>query len=189
MDSKQAATTFIQRQLRPGSLTLILTALLLATAAHAQTAPPDSQLNQSMLAEIRQLRQDLQTAAATIQRVQIVMYRLQTQTSAVSEATQRRDEAQQECGRMSQQREYLMTEIEQADERARSAQNPVEKQSAQAQAAALRNTLTTFNTEAQLCPARQAAAETQLRTEQAKKEDLEAQLDRLDKLLAALSTR
>jgi len=66
-----------------------LTLLTQTAAAVAQTAPPDSQMTQTMLTEIRQLRHDLQAAAAVIQRVQIVMYRLQTETAVLDRITQR----------------------------------------------------------------------------------------------------
>ena len=47
-------------------LILPLTLLLTTAAAIAETTAPDSQLTQSMLAEVRQLRNDLQIAAATV---------------------------------------------------------------------------------------------------------------------------
>ena len=48
------------------TLILVSTLLLQTAAAAAQTASPDSQMTQTMLAEIRQLRQDLQATAVTI---------------------------------------------------------------------------------------------------------------------------
>ena len=75
------------------ALLLLSTPLLLTAAAFAQTASPDTQLTQALIAEIHQLRQDLQTTAVTIQRVQIVMYRLQTEASLLYRATERLDNA------------------------------------------------------------------------------------------------
>jgi len=49
-------------------------------ALPAQAPASDPSLTQAMLAEIRQLRSHLQTTAATIQRVNIVMFRIQTQS-------------------------------------------------------------------------------------------------------------
>ena len=55
-----------------------LSLLVMATAACAQTASPDTQALQALVTEIRQLRQDMQATTIVTQRVQIVLYRLQT---------------------------------------------------------------------------------------------------------------
>jgi hypothetical protein len=52
-----------------------------------QDALPDSPMAQTMLAEIRALRMDLKNTAAIIQRVQIVMYRLQVQSASLDRAS------------------------------------------------------------------------------------------------------
>ena len=195
MDSHQTGNGSFERRLRPKfswkrsvtrASTLILAALLITSTALAQTGPPDTQLTQAMLAEIHQLRQDLQTAAATIQRVQIVMYRLQSQSALVSSATQRADEAHGLCAGMQQQQRFLTTQVEQIEARLRNAQNPAEKQTAETQLDMFKSNLAGFTTEAQLCPAKEAEAETLRRTEQAKMNDLDAQLDKLDKVLSSL---
>ena len=64
-------------------------------------------MNQAMLAEIRQLRNDLQTAAATIQRVQIAMYRLQSQEAVMERVTRRRDQLRDQCTQIRQQQKEL----------------------------------------------------------------------------------
>ena len=51
-----------------------------ALTTAAQTPSSDSPVLQALLTEIRQLRQDLQTTAAAIQRVQIVMFRVQNES-------------------------------------------------------------------------------------------------------------
>ena len=198
MDSHQTENSSFERRLQPEfswkrfvarSSTLILAALLITPATLAQAGPPDTQLTQAMLAEIHQLRQDLQTAAATIQRVQIVMYRLQAQTALVSNATQRRDETHGQCASMQQQQRFLTMQVEQIEARLRNSQNQAEKQAAEGQLDMFKSNLAGFTTEAQLCPAKEAEAETQLRTEQAKMNDLDAQLDKLDKVLSSLGAK
>jgi chromosome segregation ATPase len=168
---------------------LIPAALLIATAASAQTGLPDAQLTQAMLTEIRQLRQDLQTAAATIQRAQIVMYRLQSQSALVNSAAQRLDEAHGMCANMQQQQGFVTMQAEQAEARLKNSQNPAEKQAFEAQLSMFKTNLANLTTEAQLCPAKEAEAENQLRTEQAKMNDLDAQLDKLDKVLSSLGAK
>jgi chromosome segregation ATPase len=189
MDSHKAANSPFQRRLRPECSILILAALLIASPALAQTASPDTQLTQTMLTEIRQLRQDLQTAAATIQRVQIVMYRLQFQTAVVNNAEQRADAAHGMCAQVQQQQKMWSAQIEQAEARLRNAQNPAEKQAFDGQLLMFKRNLDGLTTEAQMCPAKEAEAETQLRTEQAKMNDLDAQLDKLDKVLSSLGAK
>ena len=90
-----------------------LTVFLGTTAAFGQTTAPDSPVTQTLLSEIRQLRQDLQTTAATIQRVQIVMYRLQTTASLLYRATERLDNARARCNQAQAQRKMVTTQIEQ----------------------------------------------------------------------------
>src|SRR5437868_3923159 len=109
------------------ALTALATAALAsARPAFAQTAPPDSQLTQALLTEIRQLRQDLQTTAITIQRVQIVMYRLQAAATLMSRATQRLDDARSRCTQAQSQRKMFTTQLEQIEEKQRSTQNAVD---------------------------------------------------------------
>src|SRR5437660_8791303 len=86
--------------------------IALSIPAMAQSASPDTQLTQALLTEIRQLRQDLQTTAVTIQRVQIVMYRLQAETAAVNRATQRLDDARTRCNQAQTQHKMMNTEVE-----------------------------------------------------------------------------
>ena len=73
------------------STPLIMTLLVLsAVSAFSQTATrSDSQTLQAILAELRQLRHDLQTTSAMAARAQIALYRLQREDEAVRHATQR----------------------------------------------------------------------------------------------------
>jgi len=103
---------------------------LFLNGAFAQTLLPDSQATLSVLTEIRQLRHDLQTTAATIQRVQIVMYRLQAE-AALMDATQRLDQARGGCTQGQMQRKRLAAQIEQAETRKRNAQNPSDQKAAE----------------------------------------------------------
>src|SRR3954452_19657973 len=105
---------------------VFLLPLFAVTVCFAQTPPQsqDAQLTQALLAELRLLRQDLQTTAATIQRVQLVMFRMQAGTATLNRATQRVDEARNRCNYVQPQRKMLTTQIEQAETRQRTAQNP-----------------------------------------------------------------
>src|SRR5215471_15541614 len=125
--------------------------LCVSVPALAQSASPDTQLTQTLITEIRQLRQDLQLTAATMQRVQIVMYRLQTQAAATQRATQRLDDARNRCTQSETQRKMLTAQVEMAEEHLRSVQNPVERKDAEDTMKRLKPTLDVFASEEQQC--------------------------------------
>jgi chromosome segregation ATPase len=165
-------------------------ALLLGSgAAFTQTASSESQIAQTMLAEIRQLRSDLQTTAATIQRVQIVMYRLQSEAALLDRATQRLEQARAECNQVQARRAALASQIDQAEARQTRSQNPLEQKNAEEMIAGLKANAGLLATEEQQYQTERADAESQFRTEQAKMNDLQDQLDRLDKVLAAYTSK
>lgn len=151
-----------------------------AAAAAAESPGMDSQ----MLAEVRQLRVDLQTAAATIQRVQIVMFRLQVQGAALEGARQRMENARANCSLAPIQRQNMESQIERTEASRRSSQNPVEQKSAENLLAQLRSEIELLAKQEQECQAPRAEAEAEFRNEDAKMNELQDQLERLDKTLA-----
>jgi len=153
--------------------------LLFAYPLMAQTQPD----TQALVNEIRLLRQDLQTTAATIQRVQIVMYRLQAETALVTRTMQRLDDARAGCTRAQGQRKTTATQIEHAEEQLRNAQNPADRKRFEEILPQLKTTLEIWTNDEQQCHTREAEADSQFRTERAKLSDLEEQLDKLDKAL------
>jgi chromosome segregation ATPase len=155
--------------------------LLRTTGIFADTTPVDSQMTQAVLTEIRLLRQDLQAAAAIIQRVQIVLYRIQAQQNQLDHATQRLETARDVCKGAEMQR---TTQIEQTESAKRSAQNASDRQAAEEMLARLRSSAEMFASEAGDCQGNQVDAEIQVRAEQAKMSELQDQLERLDKVLA-----
>jgi len=158
-------------------------ASLLVTTAVAQTPSPDTQLTQALIHEIRQLRQDLQSTAATIQRVQLMMFRLQAQTALTTRATQRLDDAKARCGQVQFQRKMSADSLDRAEQRARLSQNPIEKKEAEDVQAQIKLQLDTAAMQEQQCQSMQAEAESQFRMEQAKLSDLQDQMDKFDKVL------
>lgn len=155
----------------------------LVTTAAAQTASPDTQLTQALINEIHQLRQDLQTAAAANQRVQLMMFRLQAQTALTTHATQRLDDAKSKCGQLQFQRKRTADALEQIEQRARVPQNPADNKNAEEMLPQIKAQLELATMEEQHCQSAQADAESQFRTEQAKFNDLQDQMDKLDKVL------
>jgi predicted nucleic acid-binding Zn-ribbon protein len=160
-------------------------ALIGSTAAVAQPASPESQMTFALLAEIRQLRLDLQTAAATIQRVQIGMYRLSAQSGQFERAKERLEQAHTACKSMQWQKKELSTRIEQAETLKRNAQNSSDQQRAEQMFSQIQSETTLLATQEQECQVEQANAEAQFRTEEGKMNELQDRLDRLDKVLAS----
>jgi len=141
-------------------------------------------MTQAMLSEIRQLRQDLQATAAIIQRVQIVVYRIQAQGSLLDRASQRLETARSLCKGSEMQRKHFTTQIERAEAAKRNAQNTSDRQAAEQLLADLKSSAEMFAGEAGDCQRDQVDAEIQLRAEQAQMSELQDQLEKLDKVLA-----
>ena len=163
--------------------------LLTVAIATAQAPPTDPQVTQALLSEVRQLRSDLQSAAATIQRVQIAMYRLQSEASVLDRATQRLEQARGACAQAGEQRKIAADQIASVEERARDSRNPSNQQASQNTLADLNKTQEMFAQQEQECQIERGSAENQLKLEQAKMSDLEAQLEKLDRILAGYAQK
>jgi chromosome segregation ATPase len=166
------------------TLMLVLTLVARPGPAAAQTVSSDSTMAQPMLTEIRELRQDLRNIAATIQRVQIVMYRLQAQAALVDKAAQRLEQARGECKQANSQQKMWATQIERTEAKRRNSQNPSDEKNAEQMITQLQSSLEILAGEAQQCQVEQVDAGTQYQGEQAKMNELQSQLDQLDQILA-----
>jgi hypothetical protein len=179
----------MRRQFVRHTLILSLTLIIKSQAAVAQPASPDSPISESMISEIHQLRQDLKNTAATVQRVQIAIYRLQAQTAAVDRATQLLDQARSQCKQQEAQRKIVATQIEQAEARKQGSQNPSDQQAIEEMLSYHKSAAATQAAEGQQCQAQEIDAETRFQTEQAKMNELQEQLDHLDRDLAERSRK
>ena len=157
-----------------------------ATAAFAQT---DNQPLQALLNEVHQLRVDLQTTAVTMQRVQIVLYRLQSQTSLVTRTSSQLDQARSQLGFTQTQKKTMTAQVQQMEESQRNSQDPAERKRLQDALTQMKNNLDRVTSEEQRFQSMQIDAETQWRAEQAKLADLQDQLDRLDKVLDSFTRK
>jgi chromosome segregation ATPase len=171
------------------ALKFMVTTVLLATAAFAQAASPDSQLTQALITEIRQLRQDLQATAAVIQRAQILMYRLQVESGLLTRATQRLDDARSRCSQSQSQLKNVTAQIEQIETRLRATPNPAEQKSNEDMLARLKPSLAMWTSEEQQCHPREFDAQTQVQAAQARVDDFQSQLDKLDKMLGGVAAK
>jgi valyl-tRNA synthetase len=154
-----------------------------AAPAIAQTASPDTQALQALVAEIRQLRQDMQATTIATQRVQIVLYRLQMQTTLVTRASSRLDDVRSSMGNVQSEKKNLSLRVQQMEESLKSVQNPVERKTLEDWLANSKLNAERIAADEQRLQSREIDAETQIRAEQAKLAGLQDQLDRLDQLL------
>ncbi|MEO8368612.1 MAG: hypothetical protein ABI806_05395 [Candidatus Solibacter sp.] len=169
---------------------VFLIPLFAVAVSFAQTPPPsqDAQLTQALLTELRALRQDLQTTAAAIQRVQLVMFRMQTAAQTLSRATQRMDDARNRCSYVQPQRKMVTSQIEQAETRQRSATTPPDTRLAD-EIGRLKGNLEMLTVQDQQCQSTLVDVETQLRAEQSKMNELQDQFDKLDRALADIGRK
>ena len=162
---------------------LVLGLLLISPAGFGQTPPADSQTLQALLAEMRQLRQELRTTTVAAQRVQIFLYRLQIQEGAVERAHRRVDEARSTLSQTQLEMKMMAYTIKEIEDKVSNAQNSIERKRQEDLLAKFKAELESQQNSEQQSQARESEAEQDLKTEQAKLNALQDQLDRLDKSL------
>ncbi len=165
------------------SLFLVLGLLLISPAVFGQTPSTDSQTLQALLAEVRQLRQELRTTTVAAQRVQVLLYRLQIQEAAVARAERRVDEARSALSQTQAEVKMAASSIKDTEDKVTNAQNAVERKRQEDLLAKLKAYLESQQNSAQQSQTKESEADQDLRTEQAKLNALQDQLDRLDKSL------
>jgi DNA repair exonuclease SbcCD ATPase subunit len=166
------------------SASLILIVFLIPAAALSQTAPTDSRTLQALLAEIRQLRHDLQTSNAMAARAQVALYRLQRQDEAVTRATQHVNDARSKVAKLETDKNNKALEIQQGRAATSHSDNPNAQQGfEEVVLPTLKSQLELLQKQEQQARAEEADAEEQLRTEQMKLDGLNDLLDRYNSAL------
>src|SRR5215470_966225 len=94
--------------------------------AFSQGPSNDSQTLQTVLKEIRQLRQDFKTASIAIERAQILIHRLHEQDVAVGRALQRLDDARAKLATAQTSRLNLVSRIKNIEDQQSGISNPQE---------------------------------------------------------------
>ena len=170
------------------TLILCLAPFLKGPAAVAQERSPDAQITQSLLTEIHQLRLELQNSAATVQIVQIAIYRLEAQSAILDRARQALEDVRTHCKQQEAQRKMVTDQIEEAEAQKRDSQNPSGQKAAEELLAALKLSIRSSD-EGPQCQAEQMNAETRFHTEQARMNELQDRLDQIDRDLAGHAGR
>jgi DNA repair exonuclease SbcCD ATPase subunit len=162
---------------------LIPALLVLSAPVFAQSAPTDSQTLQALLAEVRQLRKDLESTTAAAQRAQILLYHLQAQQDVARRAQQRLDDFTEKLSRVQGQEKILTAQVKRMEEDQESSQNSPEQKEMQAALPQFKAQLESLAAQDQELQAKKADAEQELRLEQAKLSTLQADLERLERAL------
>src|ERR1035437_4740861 len=164
--------------------TVLAAMLFVASNGLCQTPAKDSDTLQSLLMEVRQLRQAIEAMTAAAQRVQIALSALQMQDAVVARAAQRLDDARNKCAGAEAKRQHMATEIQELEGMLVGA-NPGEARTkaAQLQLARTKSEIEPKAMDVQTCRAAEAEASSQLRNDQAKLVDLQDRIERLDKTL------
>lgn len=166
--------------------------------ALCQTPAQDPDTLRTLLAEVRQLRQDIEALTVASQRVQIALYSLQMQDAAVARAAQRVDEARNRCRGEEGGRQHTASEVQRleralADLRIAPANapgsSPGDLKELEARLAEMKSTLEGQVTAVQACQSTEGEASVALRNEQAKLAELQDRIERLDKGLAQLGAK
>src|SRR5690348_8340227 len=102
--------------------------LFCAVAACVSAQSADSQTLQSLLQEVRHLRQDIQGLTLTAQRVQILLYRVQLQDDDVKKAVQRYDQANGKLKDAERAHREAANGLKDAEDKLASLQSPKERE-------------------------------------------------------------
>lgn len=162
--------------------------VILLFAGNGMSQSPD--VLQSLLAEVRQLRQDIEAMTIASQRVQIALYALQMQDAAVARAARRLDDARAKRASSEDRRSHLAAEVQRLEAGAAAGTvDPVHKNAVQLQLDMMKPELESVTAEWQSGQAAEAEATSQLRTEQVKLGEMQDRIDRLDKSLEKVGSK
>jgi hypothetical protein len=164
-------------------VSILLGLLFCCPIVRSQASSTDTIALQAILEEVRQLRRDLHATAATVQRSQIVLFRLRLQTDVVSRLTQKLDETHARVEQLKSDRVQTAARIKTTEDSLESTQDPSARKQMEVILAATKIHLENMASQEQEYEAKESEQTSQLRLEQAKLEDLEAQLEKIQKAL------
>jgi chromosome segregation ATPase len=160
--------------------------VLLPPRALCQSTSTDSQALQGLLAEVRQLRQELRTTSIATQRAQILIYRMQAQQTVVSRLSQQVDSNRTRLTQNRSEQKRFTSAIKRLEE-LRDTQSDTERKPTDEQLAQMKIRLEQLVTEEEDAQPRRIELEEELRLEQTKLAQLHDELDRIDKALEQAS--
>jgi len=161
---------------------LPLVFLVVSTPVLGQTNSKDSQTLQALLTEMRQLRQDLEATALVTHKLQILLYRLQTQSTTVTRLSRNADDAHSEVNQLMNERDKLAADIKQQEDFVSTNLNASgDRKAVEDALPGLKEKLAALDDRLQQAQKEESTGQEQLQSERAKLERLEADFDRLEK--------
>jgi hypothetical protein len=158
---------------------LILLGFGIPAATLGQATSSDSQTLQALLAEVRELRQDLRVSLARIQSAQILLSRSQTQQAAVMRASERLNDARLRLADAQDHQKHVAMDIKRLEDTLSAEENLAQQKELRDRINHSKSELEDSTSIEQQRQAGEIEAEQQLRTEQDKLTMLETQLDEL----------
>ena len=161
-------------------LLLILT--IVSTPAMGQTTAKDSPTLEALLTEVRQLRQDFEATVVIARRMQVLIYRLQRENTAVARLSRSVDDAHAEVNQLENERGQLAADIKQHEDFVSSNLNASgDRKVVEDALPGLKEKLALLDDQLQQAQDRESAAQRQLHSEETKLDNLEAELARLER--------
>lgn len=148
-------------------------------ASFSQAASSESQTLQSLLTEVRALRQELRVSLARVETSQILLSRLQMQEGSVERASVQLNEARSKLLDVQVQRKELTAEVKRLEDTIGADNDPQRQKDLQDRISHVKSDLEIAGHVEQERQTAQIHAEQLLRAEQDKLSALEAQLDEL----------
>ena len=178
--------------LRPALLFLSFlfsTSTAFGQATTGQTTTTESQAIQALLAEVHQLRQDLQAAANGARRVQILIHRLYVQEAAVARASQRRDEAKAGLDQFQAWKKYQAAQIKTYEDQRDRSGDATQRKQFDDSISYLKIQMEERLPLEQDAQAKETELDELWRIEQAKLDQLQAELDQIDRTVMSAANR
>jgi chromosome segregation ATPase len=168
---------------------LVMGLVFLAAPVLAQSSSSDTQTLQAILQELRLLRQELRESTVASERAQILFYRMQAQQSAVARAQQRVDQAQTALDRAQNRRRSMESELKYETDQDSEDATPdaATRKRIEDRLPAMKQQVEDAQAAEQQAQTRVMTTKDQLQIEQGKLDDLQTEMDRIDKSLADLT--
>jgi chromosome segregation ATPase len=161
----------------------LLAVLFFSPATYGQAASSDTKTLQAILEEVRQLRQDLHSTAATVQKAQILLYKIRIQSDTVSRLSQRLEDVRDRLQEVKSVRAQNAARIKTIEDSFDQTQDAVSRKRLEDELSARKNQAEQISVQEQDLETKESEQSSQLRQEQAKLDDMQASLDQLEKVL------
>jgi hypothetical protein len=168
-------------------LVLAAAFLFVAIAATAQTSSNDSETLRALLNEVRQLRKDVQTGSAGMQRVEILLYRHGEQAEKVNRLEANLEARRGELNQIHERQQELTRNLKQLQERRNASLNPTEQGPLEAAISQIKDRSEALPKEEEQKRAEILGLENELQSERLKLDALDRELDELERSLGKQS--